>query len=150
MAANEDDRYNFLKGFMIGSFLGAITGLLFAPKAGKELRFELKQKGIEAFDEAKEFYSEARVKAKAVLDDAWRRAEELRKEADRQLSEARLKAKEILAGAEEKATEVSKLAKETIEDTKTEVKKVKGAVEAGVEAAKREFSKEEEKSKNKA
>ena len=46
-----------------------------------------------------------------------------------------MKAKDVLKGAEEKAASV-------IEEAKSEVKKVKGAVEAGVEAAKQEFTKE--------
>jgi hypothetical protein len=42
------------------------------------------------------------------------------------------------------------LAKGVMEEAKTEIKRVKGAVEAGVEAARHEFSKEEEKNKTQA
>jgi gas vesicle protein len=149
MAGNGSDRGGFWRGLLIGGFLGAVAGILFAPKSGKELRSDIRKKAGEALDEAKEFYSEAQVKAKAILDDARHRAEELKKEANRQLAEARLKAKEILKGVEEKTTEVSQLAKEVIEETKMEAKKVKEAATAGFDAARQELSKKEDKNKAK-
>jgi len=33
------------KRFVIGSFLGALAGIFFAPKPGKDLRSDLKEKG---------------------------------------------------------------------------------------------------------
>ena len=45
MAGNGNNRSGFLRGFLIGSFLGALAGILLAPKPGKELRSELKEKG---------------------------------------------------------------------------------------------------------
>jgi gas vesicle protein len=102
MAEKGSDYGNFLRGLLIGGFLGALAGILFAPKSGKEMRAELKEKGHEAFGEAKDFYSDARSKAKAILDDARHRAEELKKEAERQLTEGRQKAQEILAGEEKR------------------------------------------------
>jgi len=135
MTANDSDNGGFLRGFLIGGFMGVLAGFLFAPKSGRELRAELKEKGEHAIDEAKGYYDEARSKSKAILEDAWERAEGLKKEANRQLAEARAKAKEVLKGAEEKAAGV-------MEEARVEAKKVKGAMEAGVEAAKHEFSKE--------
>jgi gas vesicle protein len=108
MAQRGNDQNHFLRGFLVGGIMGALAGLFFAPKSGKELRAELKEKGTEAFEDAKQFYSEARVKAKAILEDARRRAEELRKEADRQLSEARQRAKDILSGEEGEQTETDR------------------------------------------
>ena len=105
MAERTEDQNHFLWGFLIGGMMGALAGLFFAPKSGKELRSELREKGSEAFEDAKQFYSEARGKAKAILEDARRRADELRKEADRQLTEARQKAKEILSGEEGEGAE---------------------------------------------
>jgi hypothetical protein len=46
----------------------------------------------------------SRRKARAILDSAWRLAEELRKEADPQYANARLKAKEFLKEAKKKFT----------------------------------------------
>jgi gas vesicle protein len=145
MTERENDRGHFLLGVLIGGVLGGLAALLYAPKTGKELRAEIREKGLEAFEEAKHAYSDVKSKAKAILEDAQRRAEELKREADRQLAEARLKAKDILKGVEEKAADVSQRTKDLMEGTRTEVKKVKGAVEAGVEAAKQEYVKEKEK-----
>lgn len=56
-----DDRYDdqrtiglLLAGFGIGAIVGTVIGLLFAPKSGKELREELKEKGGELFEKTKE------------------------------------------------------------------------------------------------
>ena len=86
MAENENDQSRFVKGFLIGSIMGVLAGILFAPKAGRELRADLKQKGEEVFDDAKHLYSETRSKATAILEDARHRAEDLIQEANRQLS----------------------------------------------------------------
>jgi len=103
---NEKGKYvSFMKGMLVGSFVGALAGILFAPKAGKELRSEFTQKGSEAFKEAERAYSDSRAKAKAILDEAKYRADQLRKEADRQLTEARQRMKEILTDSEEKASQ---------------------------------------------
>ena len=118
MKTDENGRGRFLKGFLIGSFLGAGAGVLFAPKSGKELRSDLKQMGSDTIDKTMQLSSETKEKARAILDKAQRRAEELRKEADRQLADARLKAKEFLKDAEKKVYETKQLAKEIIEDAK--------------------------------
>lgn len=146
---NMDEKTNggvgFLNGFLFGATLGGLAGLLFAPKAGRELRADLRQKSREVADKAGEISSEAQVRAREILEDARRRAEELKKEAERQLTEARQKAREALRIAEEKASEVRKLARETVEEARKEAKRLRAAVEAGVEAAKQELSKEEDK-----
>jgi gas vesicle protein len=112
MAENEREGSPFLTGFMIGSFLGALAGILFAPKPGKELRAEIKAKGDEILHDAQEVYDETSKKAKEIIDDGRKRAEELKKEADRLMTEARQKAKEVLSrrekkeGADESAAEI--------------------------------------------
>ena len=63
MAENEKDCGNFLKGFVIGGVLGALAGIFFAPKSGKELRSDLK----EIKKEADRHLSEARQQAKEIL-----------------------------------------------------------------------------------
>ena len=100
MAENEKYCGNFLKGFAIGSFLGALAGIFFALKPGKDLRSDLKEKGSEVLKDGKEIYADASTKAREIIVEAKHQAEELEKEADRYLSEARQKAKEILARVE--------------------------------------------------
>ena len=111
MAENERDWGHFLKGFMIGGFLGALAGILFAPKSGKELRSELKEKGGEALKDGREIYADASTRAKEIIEEAKHQARELKKEADRHLSEARQKAKEILARGEKKEVEAGETEK---------------------------------------
>ena len=85
-----------LGGLLLGGLVGGLAGILFAPKAGKELRDDLKEKAIEA----KKTYDDSVVKAKIIIDDAKNRAAELVKEAERQLSEARMKARDVLSRQE--------------------------------------------------
>jgi gas vesicle protein len=100
MAENETPQGHFFMGFLMGGFLGALAGILFAPKSGKELRSDIKEKGSEALKDAKDIYADASTKAKEIIEEAKHQAGELKKEADRYLSEARQKAKEILARVE--------------------------------------------------
>jgi gas vesicle protein len=100
MVEHERDCGNFLKGFVIGGVLGALAGIFFAPKSGKELRSDIKEKGSEVLKDAKGIYADAGTKAKEIIEEAKHQAEQLKKEADRYLSEARQKAKEILARGE--------------------------------------------------
>ena len=105
MAEHENPQCHFFMGFLIGSVLGALAGIFFAPKSGKELRSDLKEKGSEVSKDAKEVYANASVKAKEIIEEAKHQAKELKKEADRHLSEARQKAKEILARGEKMEAE---------------------------------------------
>lgn len=88
----------FAKGLFFGSLVGGIAGLLFAPKSGKVLRREIREKASETLEEGRQFYSESSSKAKTLVENAKHRAQELKKEADRQLYEARLQGKDILSG----------------------------------------------------
>jgi gas vesicle protein len=102
MAEQEKPQCHFFTGFLIGGVLGALAGIFFAPKSGKELRSDIKEKGSKAIKDAKDIYTDAGTKAKEILEEARHQAEELKKDADRHLSEARQKAKEILARDEKK------------------------------------------------
>ena len=85
MAEHEEPQGHFFMGFLIGSVLGALAGIFFAPKSGKDLRSDIKEKGTEGLKDAKEIYADASTKAKAIIDEAKHRAEELKKEADHHL-----------------------------------------------------------------
>lgn len=64
MAEHENPRGHFFMGFLIGSVLGALAGIFFAPKSGKELRSDIKEKGSEVLKDAKEIYADATTKNK--------------------------------------------------------------------------------------
>jgi gas vesicle protein len=101
MESQETEKTKFrpgrlLGGLLLGGLVGGLAGLLFAPKAGRQLRADLKEKGVEA----KKLYDDSVVKAKTIIDDARNRAGELIREAERQLSEARIKARDVLSRQE--------------------------------------------------
>ena len=52
MAEHENQQGRFFMGFLIGGVLGALAGIFFAPKSGKELRSDLKEKGSEVLKDA--------------------------------------------------------------------------------------------------
>ena len=105
MAEHEKPRGHFFLGFLIGGILGALAGIFFTPKSGKELRSDIKEKGNEVLKDGKELLADAGMKAKEIIREAKQQAKELKKEAGRHLSDGRQKAKEILARAEKKEAE---------------------------------------------
>jgi gas vesicle protein len=52
---------------MAGSIFGAAAGFLLAPKSGRELRSDMREKTNKAFEGTKHFYSDSRTKFKDVL-----------------------------------------------------------------------------------
>jgi gas vesicle protein len=100
MEENEKPQCHFCMGLLIGGALGALAGIFFAPKSGKELRSDIKEKGNEVLKDATGVYADAGKKAKKIIEEAKHQAEELKKDAERYLSEARQKGKEILARVE--------------------------------------------------
>jgi len=97
MAEQEKPQCHFCLGLLIGGALGALAGILFATKSGKELRSDIKGKVREVVKDAEDIYADSSTKAKAILAEAKHQAKELKKDADRHFSEARQKANEILA-----------------------------------------------------
>jgi gas vesicle protein len=82
MAEQEEPRCHFCMGLLIGGALGALAGLFFAPKSGKELRSEMKEKGSEILEDAKKIYADVGEKTKEIIGDAKHQAKELKKEAE--------------------------------------------------------------------
>lgn len=96
---------HFFIGLLIGGALGALAGVLLAPKSGKELLSEIREKGNAVLKDATEIYADGSKKAKMIIQEARHQAVELKKDADRHLAETRQKAKEILAYRENKQVE---------------------------------------------
>ena len=63
MAEHEKPQDHFFMGFLIGGVLGALTGIFFAPKSGKELRSDIQEKGSEVLKDGKEIYADASTRA---------------------------------------------------------------------------------------
>jgi len=57
----------FARGALLGALVGAVAGVLFAPKSGKETRDDIKKKGLEAKDVASDKFEGI---SEAVVDTA--------------------------------------------------------------------------------
>ena len=82
MAEHEKPQCHFCMGLLIGGALGALAGILFAPKSGKELRSDLKEKGSEILKDGKEVYADASTKAKEIIGEVKHQAKDLKKETE--------------------------------------------------------------------
>jgi len=117
---------DFLKGLVIGGLAGAVVGILYAPKSGKETREEIGKKAEELLVKAKEEYEQALEKSRKTYETAVSRL--------KKIEEA---AREKVGDLEVKAGEMVEKGKVSLEDNKSRLKK---AIDAGVEAFKEEKS----------
>ena len=82
MEEQEKPQCYLFMGLLIGGALGALAGILFALKSGKELRSDIKEKGSEILKDGKEIYADANTKAKEIIGEVKHQAQELKKEAE--------------------------------------------------------------------
>jgi len=75
-----ESRDGFWMGFILGTFVGAVMALLFAPAPGEETRDRLRERGIELRERAEELSEEAKKRAQEALEEGRRAAEERRSE----------------------------------------------------------------------
>ena len=122
-----------LIGFLAGGAIGAILALLYAPKSGKDLRSDIKEKADEYMGEAEKYIADAKDKAKDMINEGKKKSEKL-------ISDAKIKSDELLKDAEKifgeaksKTATVINTGKETVEN---ESGRLKDAVKAGVDAYK--------------
>jgi len=117
---------DFLKGLVIGGLVGAVVGILYAPKSGKETREEIGKKAEELLAKAKEEYEQALEKSRRTYETAVSRLKKIEEVAREKVGEI-----------EAKAGEMVDKGKVSLEDNKSRLKK---AIDAGVEAFKEEKS----------
>ena len=82
MEEYEKTKFYFLKGLLIGGTLGAVAGILFAPKSGKELRSDIQKKGNKIIKDGKEIYADASIKAKELFEEVKHQAKDLKRDAE--------------------------------------------------------------------
>lgn len=133
MAGDNNSGKGLLVGLLLGGAIGAALGILFAPKAGRELRQDIKNKSDEYIDETEKYIADARTKAKDLINEGKKKSEKL-------ISDARTKSDELLKDAEKvfneakvKASGAIQTGKKTLEN---ETDKLKTAFKAGVDAYK--------------
>ena len=100
MDKHEDDAARnvglLIAGFAIGALTGTVLGLLFAPKSGRELREEIKDKSMEYYSKAKEKGAEYYDVAKEKAASAYGRGREAAGVAKDKVSEAASKVKQAI------------------------------------------------------
>ena len=116
-----------LIGLIAGAVAGAVTALLYAPKSGKELRTDLKQKANNLKDDATEYLKSARSKMGESASRARSRSDEF-------VSEVTQKAEHILDDADTMLSSIRERAAD-------ESGKVKAAFRAGADAYRAEKDK---------
>ena len=82
MEEQEKTKVHFFKGLLVGGTLGALAGILFAPKSGKELRSDIKKKGDKILKDGREIYDDAGTKAKEIFGEVKHQAKALKREAE--------------------------------------------------------------------
>ena len=82
MEEYEKTKVHFFKGLLIGGALGALAGILFAPKSGKDMRSDIKKKGNKIVKDGKEIYADASIKAKEIFGEVKHQAKELKEDAE--------------------------------------------------------------------
>ena len=122
-----------LIGLLAGGTIGAIIALLYAPKSGKELRSDIKQKADDYFDEAEKYITEAKVKAKDLINEGKRRSEKLITDAKSKSDELLKDAEKIFTEAKTKAGDAISTGRKNFEEEST---RIKGAFKAGLDAYK--------------
>ena len=121
------NRGDFIAGIVVGGFLGAIIGILYAPKSGKETREEIGKKTDELLSKAKEEYDNAIEKSRKAYEAALEKFKQLELQTQKKVDEVG-----------EKVEEIKEQGKDRLQEGKG---RIKNAIAAGVEAFKEEQKK---------
>ena len=135
--ANEDNGMGkgLLIGFLTGAAVGSIIALLYAPKSGKELRTDIKNKSQEFIDDAEGYLTNAKEKASQLINEGKKKSERLVAETKEKVDSLLDEAEKILVEAKDKAGHVAVAGKDKIEK---ESERLKSALKAGMDAYKSE------------
>jgi len=127
----QNDESGVLKGLVIGLFaggaLGALLALLYAPKSGKELRADIRERADGLLEGADEMVQAAKSQAGKIVSDAKLRSSQLITEAKKEADTLLHDADRILSDARQKTGTLAE-----------EGSRLKDAVKAGVDAYKEE------------
>ena len=93
---NGSDVGSFLKGFVVGGLVGAITTLLLAPQSGEDTRAQIRQKGIDIRTRADDEIREIRDRAEQTLAEVRAQADELEKRGKQVFEETRTKVTDVV------------------------------------------------------
>ncbi len=135
--ANQDNGMGkgLLIGFLTGAAVGSVIALLFAPKSGKELREDIKNKSQDFIEDADEYLSKAKDKASQLINEGKKKSEKLVADAKEKVDTLLDEAEKILSDAKDKTGNIAHMGKEKIEK---ESDRLKSAIRAGMDAYKTE------------
>jgi gas vesicle protein len=127
MAQNNGMLKGLVIGLLAGGAIGAVLALLYAPKSGKELRSDLREKADDLLDGAEGYVTAARTKAGELVSEAKRRSDLI-------ITDAKKKAGSLIEDADKIILDARQKAGPVVE----EGSRLKNAVRAGVEAYREE------------
>jgi gas vesicle protein len=114
-------------GVLAGGAVGALIALLYAPKSGRELRADIKEKADDFMDGAEEYLSAAKSRAGEIVSEAKKRSDQL-------ITDAKRKADTLIEDADKIISDARTKAGPVVE----EGARLKNAVKAGLDAYKDE------------
>jgi gas vesicle protein len=126
-AVMSDRAVDFLKGMIVGSIIGGVIGVLYAPKSGKETREDIGRKANELMEKAKDEYELALEKSRKAYEAASKRLKALERSTKEKVEEIEGR----IGGMVEEG-------REALHDNKSRLKK---AIDAGIETFKEEKGK---------
>ena len=106
----------FIKGILLGSAIGAVIGILYAPQSGRKTREDIDRKTKKLLTKAKEEYETALKKSSKAYESAVK-----------ELKHLESSTKEKVGEIEEKMGELTELGKEALHDTKDHLTKAVNA-----------------------
>lgn len=127
MANNNGLLKGLIIGVLAGGAVGALIALLYAPKSGRELRADIKEKADDFMEGAEEYISAAKSRAGEIVSEAKKRSEQL-------ITDAKHKADSLLEDADKLIANARSKAGPVVE----EGSRIKNAVKAGLDAYKDE------------
>jgi gas vesicle protein len=100
----------FLLGLMTGGLIGSIAALLYAPRSGRKLRRDIRNKSKELLNETGDFIENKKNQASEIISDGMEKAENL-------IKDARNKAVSILADGKDLLTNETSKRKTPVKET---------------------------------
>ena len=127
MAQNNGMLKGLVIGVLAGGAVGALIALLYAPKSGRELRADIKEKADDLMEGADQYLSAAKSRAGEIVSEAKKRSDQL-------IADAKQKADTLLEDADKLIANARGKAVPIVE----EGSRIKNAVKAGIDAFKDE------------